>query len=779
MSDKTYMDFVNTPEVELLAPAGSWESMTAAIAAGADAVYMGGTRFGARAYAQNPEDDRLLEAINYVHLHGKKLYLTVNTLLKEEELEQELYSWLAPLYEQGLDAVIVQDVGVVRFIQNRFPNLPIHASTQMTITGPESCNLLKKYGVTRIVMPRELNLKEISVIKKECGLEIESFVHGALCYCYSGQCLFSSIVGGRSGNRGRCAQPCRMEYLLYEGKKDAMTYGMSQNEMQKIVSAKSINRVENAYLLSLKDLNTLAMLPDIIDAGVTSLKIEGRMKKAEYTAGVVSIYRKYLDMYKKNGRKGYKIDQEDQKKLWNLFNRKGFTEGYYKKQNGKDMITFTKPDFRVGQESYLQELNRKYVQTEAKEEIVGEIIVKRNEPICFTVYKQGVDWEVGMAYGDIPESAQKQPLTKETLRKQLSKMGGTSFMMNHLTVHIDDGLYVPVVALNTLRRNALVSLEKALYDKYKRKLSTNLKSDASVKLYQYKNTDARANFNNCALYVQVETKEQLEVCLKSKPINGIYIDTLLANPKEYASIVAMVKKNGKKCFLAMPFIFRQSAKQYLEKNILFIQDAKFDGFLIRSLEELFFLEKYQLDEYVVADHNIYAWNKEAVAFLRDAGCTVTTLPVELTGKEWRQRSIAGEEVIAYGRIPMMVSAQCLKKSTLGCNGKPEVFILKDRMGNRMPVKNDCTYCYNVIYNNRPLSLHDEVEELLKNKLGAIRLSFTTETKEEVQSVIKVFSKNFVNKNDFHIVKILDKGSLEYDAGDIGEFTRGHYKRETE
>ncbi len=761
-----YRDFVNMPDVELLAPAGSWESMTAAIAAGADAVYMGGTRFGARAYAQNPEDERLLEAIDYVHLHGKKLYLTVNTLLKEEELEQELYSWLAPLYEKGLDAVIVQDFGVVSFIHRNFPNLSIHASTQMTVTGPESCNWLKQYGVTRIVTPRELNLKEIASIKKETGLEIESFIHGALCYCYSGQCLFSSIVGGRSGNRGRCAQPCRMEYQLYEGKKDAALHGMSQNEIQK--SVKSINRNDNAYLLSPRELNTLAILPDIIEAGVTSLKIEGRMKKPEYTAGVVSIYRKYLDYYKANGRKGYKVEEEDQKKLWNLFNRKGFTEGYYKKQNGKDMITFTKPDFRAGQESYLQELNRKYVQNEAKEEIIGEIIVKKNEPISFQVSMPNVEYALGVAYGEIPSKAQKQPLTSETLQKQLSKMGGTSFVMKHLSVSLDDNLYVPVVSLNALRREVIASLEKTIYSLYEREHTERINTSVS---------DVISNIesNQCHLYAQVETKEQLQACLSINDIDGIYMDSLVANPKEYRAFVESVKNHNKKCFLAMPLIFRQKAEVYFEKNIQSIVEAQFDGFLIRSLEELFFLKKYHLDNFIVADANVYAWNKEAVSFLQQAGCHVTTLPVEQTGKEWRARSISGEEVIAYGRLPMMISAQCLKNSTTGCNRVPEIFVLKDRMGNRMPVKNDCTYCYNVIYNNRPLSLHNEVQELLKNKPSAMRLQFTTETKEEVEAVTRLFGTILKQKNAYEknvaLLEKLEKG--------IGEFTRGHYKRETE
>ena len=262
------MTITQQNQAELLAPAGSYESMTAAVAAGADAVYLGGQLFGARAYAENLDMEQLKRAIDYVHIHGRALYLTVNTLLKEEELEEKLYQYLLPLYREGLDAVIVQDMGVLALVREAFPKLPIHASTQMSLTGVHGARMMKELGVTRIVTARELSLSEIQEIYDKVDIEIESFVHGALCYSYSGQCLFSSIAGGRSGNRGRCAQPCRLPYLC-EGKRQ--------------------------YYLSPKDLCAVGILPEMLRAGVYSFKIEGRMKKPEYTAGVVSIYRRYLD----------------------------------------------------------------------------------------------------------------------------------------------------------------------------------------------------------------------------------------------------------------------------------------------------------------------------------------------------------------------------------------------------------------------------------------------------------------------------------------------------
>ena len=255
-------------DVEILAPAGSMECLRAAVAAGADAIYLGGTKFGARAYAQNLSEEDLVQAIEYVHIHGRKIYMTVNTLLKDRELN-ELYAYLLPYYKAGLDGVIVQDIGAVKFIGEYFPEMPVHASTQMTITNTLGADFLKRYGITRVVPARELSLKEIRDMKKQTGLEMECFVHGALCYCYSGQCLLSSMIGGRSGNRGQCAQPCRLPYQT-EGKKPA-------------------------DLMSLKDLCTIDILPELIDAGIDSFKIEGRMKTALYVATVARTYRKAID----------------------------------------------------------------------------------------------------------------------------------------------------------------------------------------------------------------------------------------------------------------------------------------------------------------------------------------------------------------------------------------------------------------------------------------------------------------------------------------------------
>lgn len=322
---------------ELLAPAGSFEHLKAAVKAGADAVYMGGQQFSARAYADNFSRDTLVEALHYAHFYETRLYLTVNTLMKEKEIEEKLYDFLYPFYEEGLDGVIVQDIGAAAFLRTHFPQIEIHGSTQMTITDVYGAKAAARMGMNRIVPARELSLSELRTIKEATGLELEVFIHGALCYCYSGQCLLSSMYGGRSGNWGRCAQPCRLPYRTV---RDSGTN-------------------QTGHLLSPKDLCAIGMLPELIRVGVDSLKIEGRMKNVEYVAGVTAIYRKYLDEYAQDLKEnvpqyrsfrkdrmrftGKHVSKEDYHHLEELYSRDGFTEGYWHQHNGKDMMSTIYP----------------------------------------------------------------------------------------------------------------------------------------------------------------------------------------------------------------------------------------------------------------------------------------------------------------------------------------------------------------------------------------------------------------------------------------------------
>jgi putative protease len=433
-------------KVELLAPAGSFEGLKAAINAGADAVYIGGLLFGARAYANNLDAETMLQAIDYAHLHGRSLYLTVNTLLKNEELNTKLYDYIKTYYENGLDAVIVQDIGAFQFIKANFPDLAVHASTQMTICGVEGAKMIKGLGAARVVTARELSLNEIKAIHDQVDIEIESFVHGALCYCYSGQCLLSSFIGGRSGNRGRCAQPCRLPYKV-------------------IKNNKQINSSNETYVLSPKDMCTIDMIPEMIEAGTHSFKIEGRMKKPEYAAGVVRIYRKYIDRYLANGRKGYRVIESDKKELEDIFNRCGFNQGYYKEHNGRDMITLKEPVKRARNEALHKELTN-YIDMEPKEPIKGCLILKKGMSARLKVTLGDIKAEV---LGNTAEAALKQPMDKERIHKQIMKTGNTPFVFEAIEIQMEDDIFIPIQSLNELRRSALEDLQKKILEKFKRK----------------------------------------------------------------------------------------------------------------------------------------------------------------------------------------------------------------------------------------------------------------------------------------------------------------------
>lgn len=434
---------------ELLAPAGSFASLKAAVAAGADAVYMGGARFGARAYAQNADQDEMIAAIEYAHLHGCRLYMTVNTLFKENELG-ELYEYLLPYYKAGLDGVIVQDLGALSFIREHFPGIELHASTQMTITSVYGAKELKRLGCCRVVPAREVSLEEIRRIYDETGMDIETFVHGALCYCYSGQCLMSSLIGGRSGNRGRCAQPCRLPYRVYEQEKGT-----------------AVNKEDQKCVLSMKDLCTLDILPQILEAGVFSLKIEGRMKSPRYTAGVVRIYRKYLDRYLEYGSEGYYVEPEDKKELLDLFDRGGFTSGYYTRHNGCDMIALKeKPEFRETNKELFDFLDREYVETEKKEPVEGYAYLAEGLPSVLTLTCGDISVTVS---GQEPQAAKNQPMTREKVIRQLGKTGATAFEFTELEAEVCGALFLPVQALNELRREGFEALTEAIQNQWRRK----------------------------------------------------------------------------------------------------------------------------------------------------------------------------------------------------------------------------------------------------------------------------------------------------------------------
>lgn len=417
-------------KVELLAPAGSYKAFIGALNAGADAFYLAGTRFGARAYADNFKDDELIDVIKVAHLFQKRVYLTVNTLVKEKEKE-DLIPFLKPLYEEGLDGVIVQDVGVIRIIRSNFPTLPIHASTQMSITGEYATSLLQSYGVSRIVPARELSLGEIKHIKEATGIQIEAFIHGAMCYSYSGMCLFSSILGGRSGNRGRCAQPCRLEYAR-------------PNESK-------------VYPLSMKDMCTISIIDEMIKNGVDSFKIEGRMKKPEYAAGVTSIYRKYIDKFYNGESTG--VSEEDLRFLSKLYIRAERQEGYYHKHNGKDMITLTKPGYVGADDEIIKFIEDKYINIKPTLPISINAYVELSRPLRIELKYNDISVQ---AEGSIVSEAINAPMDSLKIQKQLLKLGDTHFRCENVNIICDDNIFVSIKELNELRREGIKKLEEEI-----------------------------------------------------------------------------------------------------------------------------------------------------------------------------------------------------------------------------------------------------------------------------------------------------------------------------
>lgn len=738
--------------IELLAPAGDLISLKAAINAGADAVYVGGSRFGARAYAENFGIDAFKEGIEYAHLHGRRIYLTVNTLLKEAEME-ELCEYLYPYYREGLDAVIVQDLGAFSKIHEWYPNLNLHASTQMTVTGWREALRLKEAGATRVVTARELSLDEIRQIKEHTGMEIESFVHGALCYCYSGQCLLSSILGGRSGNRGRCAQPCRLPYDV-----------MDQEA--------PLNHKNEKYVLSPKDMCTLEILPKLFEAGVHSLKIEGRMKKPEYTAGVVSIYRKYLDRYFEQEGDHYHVDPKDLQDLSDLFNRNGFHKSYYEQHNGRNMITLSKTDFRIQNEALVKKIDQNYVHGQIQEEITGQAVIRADQPMRLMVsaIRDGKTY-CAEAEVDAPQPAMKQPATKKAIQERLQKTGNTPFRFASIDIQLDDDLFVPVAQLNELRREALEALREQILEaerRYQSKPVWDTLSDTQSDKKQAEEQDQTPAFS-----AAIQGEKQLKAVMELPDIRDIYIEAQTAmewSPDKCRLFLQQAEAEGKHLFIRMPHIYREEHGDLLETwTETFIQNG-FAGFVVRNMETYDLLADIQKQKEreleIILDYSIYAWNRAAMQMLENLPYRPQrlTLPLELNQKEMRMLSTKGKEILVYGKIPLMVTAGCLKKTLKSCRRQSSWISLKDRKGICFPVFTFCKFCYNVIYNEKPVSLSDCSKEVLQMHPAVLRLEFTDETPEQIRQISKLYCSAFL-KNEKNL--------------QLKQFTRGHFKRGVE
>ena len=744
--------------LELLSPAGDYSIFKAVIHAGADAVYVGGPAFGARAYANNFSKEELLEAVDYAHLHGRKLYLTVNTLFKEEELEDRLYDYLLPYYEQGLDAVIVQDFGVLNFVGEAFPGLAIHASTQMTVTGADGAAFLQKQGASRIVTARELSFAEIRRIKEETGVEIESFVHGALCYCYSGQCLMSSLLGGRSGNRGRCAQPCRLPYEVLDAHKKSLTK-------------------EAGYILSPKDLGTVSMIPQLIECGIDSFKIEGRMKQAEYAAGVTSIYRTYLDRYIQYGKDDFSLEKKDEKRLLDLGNRSGFTRGYYVQHNGADMITFTKPNHTKTNESLQEEIRQDFLQKNLFIKIKGNLTLFTGKNATLSVGLK--DMEVTVT-GEAVGEARNKPLDRKTVLEKMNKTGNTPFVFEELNLELDDNVFVPIGQLNALRREALGQLQERILRDYRRKTGMLENKGGAYKGLQENESssrvvpeirDTRQSFTEePVLSVSIEDPSLLDLICDQNMVQRIYLDADGFLPDKNLGILrescSKIKDSGKQVFLILPVIFREPTRNRYEQIYEELTGLPLDGFLIKNYEEAGFLLRKGYTGIMMADHNLYTYSNYAQRAFADCGIVQNTIPLELNQKELRSRDNSQSELLIYGYLPLMVSAGCLHKSLHRCEHREEIYYIKDRYGKEFAVKNHCQDCYNVIYNSSPLALFGMSREMKRLHPASCRIHFSMESVKEAKRILGFYREVFLEG------KVWDKNSMK-------DYTNGHMKRGVE
>lgn len=701
-------------DFELLAPAGSLEILKGVIESGADAVYVGGSMFGARAYANNFTEEELLEAIDFAHLRGVKVYLTVNTLIKNSEFSK-LYDYLLPYYKRGLDAVIVQDIGVVKVIHEYFPSMEIHTSTQMTVTGADGVRFLSQFGVTRVVMAREVSLAEMKCIHEETGMELEAFVHGALCYSYSGQCLFSSILGGRSGNRGRCAQPCRLPYTV-EGKKDE-------------------------YILSLKDMCGIKALDKLHDAGVYSLKIEGRMKQLEYACGVVKYYRSYIDSMKP-------VTDADYDRIKALGNRCGFTDRYYFDHNGSDMVTYVKPNFVSNAAEPLPE--------KRKLSIEGELVLREGEPGSLTVKRGDVTYKASI---EPVSAALKAPLDKKAAIDRINKTGDTDFEFSHIKAQIGENVFVPNGALNKLRRDAISGLCDKLLKKYYRNDARYVDMSGLTALPEHVvKSDAAHDeaINDYTTICSCMTRAQLDTLIGYDCFDVFYLDFDMYDRKtliqQFADDVKSLTKRNKKVYLMLPTIFRADSSDYFVSIAKELDKVSFEGFVVKNYEELYLTENLFTGKKVILDHNMYTFNDVSKSAFFEHGVSGDTVPLELNSREIMHRNNIGSQMIVYGYYPLMTTANCVHKNTKGCDKKQKLIYLKDRYNKSFAVCNNCKECYNTIYNSLPTMLTKNISKLKEAGIRSFRYSFTIETPKQIKAVMD------------------DK---------VAEYTNGHYKRGVE
>lgn len=682
--------------MELLSPAGSKEALIAAVQSGADAVYLGGSKFSARASAENFTEDEMKRQLDYCHVRGVDVHVAANILVKENE-RNEFIDYVGKLNEMGVDALIIQDIGMASEIRKTFPDLALHASTQMTSASADSVKYLENMGFSRAVLARELSFQQIKSICEKTSAEIEVFVHGALCMCYSGQCLMSSIIGGRSGNRGMCAQPCRLSYEMAENNKI----------------------IRSGYLLSPKDNALLDEIEKLKDIGVDSLKIEGRLKRPEYVAAVTKTYRKAIDF-------AGRITNDDWKTLENAFNRSGFTKGYFIDKKGPQMMSLNNPG-NVS-DNIFSEDTKKRCHPDAdfkKIEIDAYVSFKNKRPMELTFIDSDCN-TVTVKSEQKAETALNRPLLPERIEEQLKKLGGTPFKIRKIEIDADEGITIPVSEINALRREAVSKLEELRCAVMPRRVLSYNENDSDVK-------------DGKSFSAEVKTYEQAKAVI-SAGINRVYLPH---------SIAEKIKKEfpDSTVISVLPPIWKEGNTSDF---------CVCDGVLISNIGQTEHFDSCDL----YGSFRLNVCNNRSIEHFKYLK-TVQISP-ELNIKEIRKLIPSSElEVIAYGRLPLMVMENCPKKAHGRCGAD---VVLKDRMNEEFPLV--CGEgCFSELLNSKPLYMADRFDELLKLPVNVYKLVFTLETPSECVKIVEDYMRAFNGE--------------KVEAMKENTFTRGHYYRGVE
>ena len=759
-------------KVELLAPSGNFECVKAAVANGADAVYLGGQQFSARAYANNFSNEELEKVCDYCHSYGVKVYVTVNTLYKDNEFEQML-SFVGELYAMGVDGLIMQDLGAISAVRQCYPDMPVHASTQLTANSMDEVRAFEKMGLTTVVLSRELSVEEIRNICSQAKVRIEVFIHGALCVSYSGQCYISSVLGNRSGNRGRCAQNCRMEYDLLE-------------ENRKVASG---------HLLSTKDICTIDNLGELLDAGVASLKIEGRMKAPEYVRTVTGTYRKYIDEYYKGNR--MKLKNEDLLALQYSFNRGGFSAGYLKMRSGPDMMCPIHPrnwgvfagrvvSYDANREQVTIRFNKDmnngdgveiwsddangagfYINKPVKAEQTAVFKVKgnirKNQRVYQTfnkelndavnrdyqnnrrklnvsgkvIIKDGTESSLILNYGniaiavkgDVPQPSLNQPLTRDTVIAQLSRTGNTNVRFERIETILDDGLFMNRSQLNALRNQAIDKLNEEILDGSKR-FSTR---PVLPQLKEEKNKE------EYRLSVLVETMDQLEAVLTEEKVETIYLP--VTGNLDLQEAVNRVHQSGRKRVIKVPRLWRQHTQKTYEEVLNSVRELDIDGYLIHNIGQYEHFSRFDKPLYLDYTGNIInSYSRKFWDKLARKGLSIEASLQEINGL----RDDTDTEVLVYGKLPLMITEQCPVGNFVG--NKKKLFCRKKNSGtdyylergnDRFYLSRDCQDCVCSIMTSAPLKRFSLLRE---TSVPFYRLDFSSESPSEIRNLLKELKK---------------------------------------